>query len=219
MIQSAPLPQAPATPTPWDARLAGWLVRPLLGTWVRPNHLTFLRLVVGLAGVGFIAAGGYAFVNIGMLLVVLSNFLDHTDGALARMGGLGSHFGHLFDLASDALVTVLLFVALGMALPAGSDFGGYAELCGLVAGIAVAAIFFMRMRIEERAGKAGTKQPQFAGFEIEDVLYLLPLVSLFDVPGPFILAAGLVAPLFALWVLRDWLRVCVRHPAGADSRS
>lgn len=216
MSESEPRARSPAAAVPWDARLAGWLVRPLLDTWVRPNHLTLLRLVVGLAGVAFIAAGGYRDVNVGMLLVVLSNFLDHTDGALARMGGHVSRFGHLFDLASDALITVLLFVAIGVSVPASNPLDDWAPILGLVAGAAIAAIFYMRMRIEDRAGKAGTRQPRFAGFELEDILYLLPLASLFGVLPEFTVAAAVATPGFALWVLRDYLRVVGRHAVNTD---
>lgn len=202
---------------PWDARFAAVLVHPLLGTWVRPNHLTLLRLAVGLAGIGLLASGGYLLTNAGMALVVVASFLDHADGALARMGGYASRFGHFFDLAVDALITTLLFVAIGAALTPGS-LGGLAVSLGLLAGLSVSAIFYMRMQIEEHEGKAGTKQPQFVGFEIEDILYLLPLVSLFSVLEPFLVAAAVGAPLFALWVLRDYLRVFGRRAADAGSR-
>ncbi len=33
------------------------IVRPLLGTWVRPNHLTALRLVLGLAACALLMPG------------------------------------------------------------------------------------------------------------------------------------------------------------------
>ena len=46
--------------------------------------------------------------------MVLSNFLDHTDGELARIGGKSSRIGHIYDLARDAAVTVMLFVAIGI---------------------------------------------------------------------------------------------------------
>ena len=49
-----------------------------------------------------------------------------------------------------------------------------------VAGCAIALIFFLRMRIEDRLGKAGNVQASLGGFETEDVLYLLPLVTLCD---------------------------------------
>ena len=64
--------------------------------------------------------------------------------------------------------------------------------------------------IESFAGKAGTKQAFAGGFETEDVLYLLPLVTLFDGVEPFLLAASIGAPLFAAWVVFDWWRIVRR---------
>jgi phosphatidylglycerophosphate synthase len=49
---------------------------------------------------------------------VISNFVDHTDGELARISGKSSKIGHFYDLAGDALITVLLFVSFGMAVAA-----------------------------------------------------------------------------------------------------
>jgi len=81
---------------------------------------------------------------------------------------------------------------------------------GAIAGVAVALIFFLRMRIEEMVGKAGNAQSFLAGFETEDVLYLLPLVTLFEGSMPFLVAAAIGAPLFALWVAIDYRRVVQR---------
>ncbi len=39
------------------------------------------------------------------------------------------------------------------------------------------------------------------------MLYLLPLVTLFSVEGPFLIVASIGAPLFALWVLFDYRKV------------
>src|SRR5712672_4688300 len=93
---------------PWDARLARILVTPLKDSWVTPNHLTTVRLGVGLAASAAFLPGTYGWSNLAALLLVLSNFLDHTDGELARLSGKSSRIGHVYDLASDALVTVLL---------------------------------------------------------------------------------------------------------------
>src|ERR1700728_3573526 len=91
---------------PWDARLARRLVAPLHGSWVTPNHLTTVRLAVGLAAAAAFLPGSYGWSNVAALLLILSNFLDHTDGELARVSGKSSRAGHLYDLASDAVVTV-----------------------------------------------------------------------------------------------------------------
>lgn len=215
MNQKSPkFPDEPPLPPTWDARLARHLVRPLRNTRVTPNHLTTLRLIIGLAGVACLAQGGFAWTNYGALLIVLSNFVDHTDGELARISGKSSKIGHFYDLASDALITVLLFVGMGMALaqPATSGAEALGPVGrGTVAGLAVALIFFLRMRIESRVGKSGTKQASAAGFETEDVLYLLPLVTLTDSIGPFLSLASVGAPLFALLVIIDYWRV-MRRP-------
>jgi len=66
------------------------------------------------------------------------------------------------------------------------------------------------MRIEAMAGKAASKQASLVGFETEDVLYLLPLVTLFDGVAPFLVAASIGAPLFAMWVVIDYRQVLRR---------
>src|ERR1700733_3806233 len=94
-----------ATPRPWDARLGRRLVTPLKDSWVTPNHLTTVRLLVGLAAALSFARGTYGWTNLAALLLTISNFLDHTDGELARISGKSSRFGHIYDLSSDAVVT------------------------------------------------------------------------------------------------------------------
>ena len=208
-------PRAVPPPRTWDARAARWLVTPLVSTRVTPNHLTTLRLLIGVAGGFYLARGGFLHVNIGAFLIVLSNFVDHTDGELARISGKTSRIGHFYDLAADALVTILLFFGMGYGLGAvaghsGAEWRVPPAVLGGTAGVAVAVIFFLRMRIEEMAGKAGTQQAFAGGFETEDVLYLLPLVTLTGVVSPFIIAASIGAPLFAIWVVLDYVRVTRR---------
>jgi phosphatidylglycerophosphate synthase len=194
-----------ATQRPWDARLARKLVTPLVHTRVTPNHLTTLRLLVGLAAVAAFLPGSYGWSNAAALLFALSNFIDHTDGELARLSGKGSRFGHLYDLGCDAFIHIVLFAAIGFGLR-GGPLGPWAAGLGLLAGCAVSFIFAMRLVIEERLGKAGTRLSQLGGFESEDVLYLLPLVTLFDASQSFLLAASVGAPLYALWVAGEFLR-------------
>src|SRR3954465_9073636 len=98
---------------PWDARLARRLVTPLKDSRATPNHLTTIRLAVGLAAAAAFLPGSYSWTTLGALLMVLSNFLDHTDGELARISGKTSRIGHVYDLASDTVVTILLFLATG----------------------------------------------------------------------------------------------------------
>jgi archaetidylinositol phosphate synthase len=217
VLRAVPLPRT------WDARAARWLVTPLVPTRVTPNHLTTLRLLIGVAGAFYLARGDFLHVNIGAFLIVLSNFVDHTDGELARISGKTSRIGHFYDLAADALVTILLFLGMGWGLgAAGHGTGDWRvppAVLGGIAGVAVAVIFFLRMRIEEMAGKAGTQQAFVGGFETEDVLYLLPIVTLTGVASPFVLAASIGAPVFAAWVVLDYWRVMRRNRPGKYASS
>ena len=197
---------------PWDARLAYRLVYPFRNSWLTPNYFTSLRLLFGILACIALSRGGYLWGNIGAGCFVISNFLDHTDGEFARMTGKSSRFGHYYDLICDALVNVLLFLGIGFGLMQGS-FGYYAMLMGTLSGISVAAIFHMRHFIEETLGKSGARQPHFGGMEAEDVLYLLPLLSLTDQLGHFLMLATIGAPLFALWVLTKYLPLKRRSAA------
>lgn len=189
---------------PWDARLAYRLIYPLRNSRLTPNHFTWIRLLFGIFACLALSLGGYLWANIGAMCFVFSNFLDHTDGEYARLTGKMTRFGHYFDLASDAMVNVLLFVGIGIGLMQ-SKLGGYALPMGCIAGISVAGIFHMRLFIEDNIGKAEARQPHFGGMEAEDILYLLPLVTIFDQLIPFLILACVGAPLFGLWVLKEYL--------------
>jgi len=211
---SPPVSAASDAELPWDARLARHLVWPLRHGPVTPNHLTTVRLGVGVAAAGAFMHGGYAWMNLGALLLVISNFLDHTDGELARASGKTSRLGHWYDLFSDALVTILLFTGIG----AGVGMRTHEVLqvpplgLGLFTGLAVALIFYLRMRIEGVAGKSASRQGSLGGFQTEDVLYLMPIVTLCNATAPFLIAAAIGAPLFALWVVFDYRRVTRLQP-------
>jgi archaetidylinositol phosphate synthase len=209
MPEPSQLPAARAATPPWDARLARALVRPLQRTPITANYLTTVRLAVGVAAAGAFTRGSYAWMNLGAVLLVVSNFLDHADGELARITGKTSRVGHWYDLASDAVVTILLFTAIGVGV--GTRSARVLQLpplmLGAIAGTAIALIFFLRAHIETMAGKAANKQASMGGFETEDVLYLLPLVTLCNGTTPFLIAAAIGAPLFAVWVVFDYRRV------------
>lgn len=194
------------TDKPWDARLAYRLIYPLRHTRVTPNHLTFTRLVFGLLAAAGLASGDYLWSNAGAVCFVISNFLDHTDGELARLTGRISTSGHYFDLACDAIVNILLFIGIGIGLRH-TGLGLWALPMGVISGLAVAAIFHMRNEIEQQIGKGNARQPNLGWVEAEDVLYLLPAVTLLNGLTPFLLLASIGAPAFALFVLYEYRKL------------
>ena len=191
---------------PLDARLAARLVYPLRNSAVTPNHLTTLRMLFGIAACVLLSKGSYAWSNAGALCFAVSAFLDHADGELARITGNKSKFGHYYDLASDAVSDILLFIGIGIGLSHG-DLGTGALVMGIFAGVSVAAIFQLRLMISGMTGIDQTGMPNIGLFEIEDVFYLLPLITLFEWLFPFLIIAAIGAPAFLLVTLRDYLRV------------
>jgi phosphatidylglycerophosphate synthase len=196
---------------PWDARIAARLVAPLARTRVTPNHLTTLRLLFGVLACMALAIGTYASSIAGALFFFVSHFLDHTDGELARITGRTSRFGHLYDLTCDVLAYLLLFIGIGAGLSEGGRETG-PILLGVLAGGAVAAIFHMRHDIEMHIGHEDARQPHWGALDAEDILYLLPVVALAGKLPEFLLLSAVGAPLFGLWVLRDFLALRRAQP-------
>ena len=202
----------PAT-KPWDSRLANLLVRPLRGTAVHPNHVTTVSFAMGL-----VAAASYAWgsPDLGAALWVATAILDHADGELARMTGKTSAFGAAYDRATDLVVKIALFAGMGFGFRHG-PLGQWAILAGLVAGVSFVTIFLLRSELSRRDPKAATTQPTAGGFEIEDILYVIAPLTWAGVLLPFVLAAAVGAPLFALWTARQlWTSAAARE---AETRS
>ena len=189
---------------PWDAQIAYKLIYPLRNTFITPNYLTSLRLLFGIFAGIFFALGEYKYSNIGAFCFVLSNFLDHADGELARLKNQMSSRGHIYDLISDALVNILLFLGMGIGLMQ-TNLGVYACIMGIISGTTVAAIFYMRNDIEKNIGKKNARQPHKSGVEAEDILYALPIITYFQLDYYFIFAASIGAPIFCIYVIKDYL--------------
>ena len=191
---------------PWDAKIAYYFVLPLAKTSITPNHITTLRLIFGcLAFIG-IATGDYLWSNIGACCFVTSNLLDHADGELARLTGKSSQWGHYYDLCCDLLIHIGLFIGLGIGL---YHAGGkaYIIVAAIIAGISVATIFYTHNELERLGGKSQAKLPSAFGFEIEDILYLFPIVTLLQSQFIFLVAATIGAPLFSIWILVQYYRM------------
>jgi archaetidylinositol phosphate synthase len=203
--------------TPWDVRLARVLVRPLRRTSLRPNAITTAGLVTSLSAAGCMASRGEGATAWGGALFMLAVLLDHMDGEFARLTGRATRFGHYYDHVAAGIGCVALFVGLGVGLGRGW-LGAWAWATGGIAAAAVAAVFVIRVRVEEVGGRAMVAQANLGGFEPEDALYLVGPLAWLDLLEPFLVAAGLGAPLFLSWV--GWCAVTRRSataPLGATA--
>ena len=191
----------------WTHRLALLFVRPLANTPITPNHLTFARLISGLAACYCFATGERELVIWGGWIWILSAFLDRADGELARVSGKTSPWGHKFDMVCDTTVTCLFFVAGGIGLRS-TELGSWAIAMGVAGGLGVLAAEYFAEQIDKRTDDpADRAYPGYAGFDFDDVLYLFAAVAWLDLFMPFIAGAAIGAPAFALLTLYKWRKL------------
>jgi archaetidylinositol phosphate synthase len=199
----------------WTHRLARILVRPLVDTGITPNHLTTLRLVTGVLACGALLPGEPSWDWWAGWLWLASAFLDRADGELARIGGLSSPGGHLYDYLVDNAVNAGFFIALGFGLSRG-PLGETAIALGLCTG---AALFLCGIWSEALEGyeAPGTKAYSGAfGFDPDDLLYLLAPILWLGWSVPLLAAACCGASVMMLltgWRLRQ--RIGRHSRAGA----
>jgi archaetidylinositol phosphate synthase len=181
--------------TSWTHLLARPVIRPLIGTGVRPNHLTSLRLLTGVGACLCLGLGTQTGMWWGGWLWLLSAFLDRADGELARLGNMMSPAGHRFDYLADIWVNACFFVGIGFGLRH-SWLGDWSIALGLVSGAAMLGISLCSEWLEADGG------PQVLGgawgFDPDDAFYLMAPLAWLGWLLPILLAAGMVTPIIAI---------------------
>ena len=175
--------------TTWTHLLARPLIRPLLGTRVRPNHLTTLRLLTGIAACLAFIPGTRAGLWWGGALWLISAFLDRADGELARIGNMMSPGGHRFDFIADVGVNTLFFVCIGIGLRE-SWLGSWAITLGLISATSILLAGVFSEWLEQRSPPGKKAYSGRWGFDPDDALYLMgPLAWLGWLSGVLVGAA------------------------------
>ncbi len=192
----------------WDQRLAAYLVRPLVGTRVTPNHVTTVSLLLSLIGAGMFATGKSAAANWGAGLYMLGRFLDHFDGELARQSGQTSRFGYVYDYVAGCLSYSALFLALGIGLRDGL-IGGWSIWLGALAAPIILTTTLLALRLSDEGDDED--YPVYAGFELEDGIYLIGPIIWLGWIEPFFLLGAIGVFLFGLWTVYRSLRPAARH--------
>ncbi len=185
------------TGTSWTHLLARPLVRPLLGTGVRPNHLTTLRLLTGVVACVEFARGDGSSVMWGGIWWVVSAFLDRADGELARLGNMRSVQGHRYDYLADVAINTLFFLAIGIGLR-GSWLGTWALPLGLLSGLAIWMTGLFAEWLEQRSPPGSKAYRGRWGFDPDDALYLMGPFAWLGWLAPVLLGASVGATVFML---------------------
>ena len=193
---------------PYDQRIARVLVRPLARLGATPNQVTAVSLVLALGAGALFALGGAPAIHWAAGIFVLARFLDHCDGELARLTGQTSRFGYYFDYAVGGVAHAALFAGIGWGL-AGGPLGGWALALGLAGCASALLAMGLNLDLDRQLGLGegeAVGYPSWAGFELEDGIYLLAPVTWLGWLEPFFVAAGIGATVYLLWTLGRVLR-------------
>jgi phosphatidylglycerophosphate synthase len=171
--------------------------------------VTSLTLALALAGAVLIATGVPAAVDWGVGIFVLARFLDHFDGELARIQGTSSRFGYYYDYFAGGVAYAALFAGMGIGHFDG-PLGIWAMMLGAAGAAAALISLFLNLGIDRSSGGDETGEavgyPGFAGFELEDGIYLLAPVTWIGWLTPFFVAAGIGALVYCLWTAGRYFR-------------
>jgi archaetidylinositol phosphate synthase len=184
--------------------LARVLVRPLLGTWVRPNHLTSMRLVIGVAACLLLTVDNRNAAVWSGILWIVTCVLDRADGELARMGDLRSESGKILDFYSDMILDAFWFLGAGIGLR-----HGWLGAAAVPLGALTCASMLVCMggaELFERLSGPGIKT--FYGvrhFHPDDALFLLPLFVWAGWLAPLLIAASICTPIIAIITVGRYL--------------
>jgi phosphatidylglycerophosphate synthase len=187
-----------------DQRIARRVAAALARTPATPNLVTASSIATGLTA-AYLLSRGDGWIYLGGLLFMVAVWMDHVDGELARQTGRTSKFGHYFDHAAAMTNYVGGFVGAGFGLRFG-ELGHWGPVLGAATGMAIAAIMSVRLYREIRDGRDSVRQTVHNGFEIEDTLYLLGPIAWLGLLKYFLVASGIGAPFFLLYVIWESLR-------------
>lgn len=112
------------------------LTRLLLKTSVSANQVTLFSILVGIAGIVFIARLGSLNFLWGILLLQFWYYLDHVDGQIARFHNTSSLSGRFFDFWMHHLIHAPIFFALGWYLFSKTGAAGWV-IVGFVVAMAM----------------------------------------------------------------------------------
>ncbi|MGH6953984.1 MAG: CDP-alcohol phosphatidyltransferase family protein [Alphaproteobacteria bacterium] len=169
-----------------------------------PNQVTTLRMATGGVAAVLFLAGDSPWIHWGAGVFLLSFFLDHVDGEVARLTGETSPFGHTYDRIADAIVNLCVFLGIGIGLA--DEIGVWSVALGAMAGAgaALGEILYLRM---ERVSPGEEVLHSWGGFQVDSAILVLCPMTWSGALSVFLFAAAVGSPLFALWALARYRRL------------
>ena len=181
------------------------LTRLFLKTPLTPNQITFLSLMIGLGSAFFFYQGTFFSGITGALLLLVSAWVDCTDGEIARLKFMETPWGARFDILCDNIVHCIVFFTIGMGLFFSTGdawyklYGGLAVFGSLVSFLLLSGII---VRKKQEASQGNTTETtladQIANRDFTYFLFVMACIGRLDI---FILLTAIGSNIFALYLI------------------
>ncbi len=106
---------------------------------LKPNHLTFLWMIIKLIGILLLIPGKYVYSLAGMVLVQLASPIDNADGQVSRYLKLKSKVGRYADVFFHNFIIPSTFIFLGIGI-----YNAFGQMQYVFIGFATAVIFLIK---------------------------------------------------------------------------
>lgn len=194
-------------------RVSRQLTRFFVRTPLTPNQITGLSLILGLGAACLFFPGSYFAGMCGAGLLMLSAWIDCTDGEVARLKFQESSLGSALDIFSDNIVHFAVFFSIGMGLYFSTGKSIYKTL-GILAvlgsAVSFALIYSKIVQGKSKASESGTDAAAGAenqkGIDLaahianRDFIYLIFILAVADQLRIFIIITAIGANVFAAFL-------------------
>lgn len=181
------------------------LTRLFLKTPLSPNMITILSLFIGLISAVFFLQGTHENSIIGAGLLLLSAWIDCTDGEVARLKFSESKIGGKLDILCDNLVHFSVFFAIGMGLYQSTEnnifmfFGLFAVFGSLVSFLILSSsIIDKKEKVSANTVDLKNKNTLTDNMANRDFIYFLFFMSLIGRVDIFICITAFGSNIFAI---------------------
>jgi phosphatidylglycerophosphate synthase len=183
------------------------LTRLFLKTPLSPNMITILSLFIGLISAVFFLQGTHENSIIGAGLLLLSAWIDCTDGEVARLKFSESKIGGKLDILCDNLVHFSVFFAIGMGLYQSTEnnifmfFGLFAVFGSLVSFLILSSsIIDKKEKVSANTADLKNKNTLTDNMANRDFIYFLFFMSLIGRVDIFICITAFGSNIFAIYL-------------------
>jgi 1L-myo-inositol 1-phosphate cytidylyltransferase / CDP-L-myo-inositol myo-inositolphosphotransferase len=174
-------------------------------TTLSPNQITFLSLLIGLGSALCFYQGTYLSGITGSILLLVSAWVDCTDGEIARLKFMETSWGARLDIICDNIVHCFVFFSIGMGLffetgdPLHKLYGGLAVFGSLILFIILSGTIVNKKQTVGEGKVVDTSlTDQVANRDFTYFLLVMACIGRLDV---FILLTAVGANMFAIYLM------------------